>query len=103
MPPAHKLFLFSTPLHSPSLSLQVLTDYEALPRVFHNIENSAVRRCATTGATQLVQTCRWSFLLFRCACCGGACLSVVQAGMLQRQGRGTCGTTSTTPPLCPPL
>ena len=47
--------------------LQVLTDYEALPRVFHNIESSAVRTCGATGATQLVQTCKWAFLVFRCA------------------------------------
>jgi hypothetical protein len=44
---------------------QVLTDYEALPRVFHNIDSSAVRHCEQTGGKQLVQTCKWAFLVFR--------------------------------------
>ena len=46
---------------------QVLTDYEALTRVFHNVQSSAVRTCAHTGAKQLVQTCKWAFLVFRWA------------------------------------
>ncbi|EFN51735.1 expressed protein [Chlorella variabilis] len=48
----------------PNVVYQVLTDYEALTRVFHNVQSSAVRTCAHTGAKQLVQTCKWAFLVF---------------------------------------
>lgn len=44
----------------------MLTDYEALPRVFHNIETSRVRQAPGADALQLVQTCKWAFLVFRC-------------------------------------
>lgn len=49
---------------SPDTVYQVLTDYESLPRVFQNIESSSVRRCKQTGGKQLVQTCKWAFLVF---------------------------------------
>ncbi|PRW59177.1 hypothetical protein C2E21_2638 [Chlorella sorokiniana] len=43
---------------------RVLTDYEALPRVFHNVETSQVRHDEASGSKQLVQTCKWAFLMF---------------------------------------
>ncbi|KAL4860208.1 hypothetical protein ACK3TF_000398 [Chlorella vulgaris] len=51
-------------LAPPELVYQVLTDYDALPRVFHNVDSSALRRCSVTGQKQMVQTCRWAFLVF---------------------------------------
>lgn len=49
---------------SPDTVYQVLTDYDSLPRVFHNVEASMVRQCPDSGQKQLVQTCKWAFLVF---------------------------------------
>ncbi len=59
-------FILTSPPLATALR-QVLTDYEALTRVFHNIESSALRTCSHTGTKQLVQTCKWAFLMFRWA------------------------------------
>jgi hypothetical protein len=42
----------------------VLTDYAALPAVFHNIEDCELRVTAD-GSKQLVQRCSWRFLIFK--------------------------------------
>lgn len=49
---------------SPDIVYQVLTDYDSLPRVFHNVESSMLRQCPDSGQKQLVQTCKWAFLVF---------------------------------------
>ncbi|KAL4428584.1 hypothetical protein ABPG77_008896 [Micractinium sp. CCAP 211/92] len=49
---------------SPDTVYQVLTDYDSLPRVFHNVESSMLRQCPDSGQKQLVQTCKWAFLVF---------------------------------------
>ncbi|PSC75636.1 hypothetical protein C2E20_1411 [Micractinium conductrix] len=49
---------------APETVYQVLTDYEALPRVFHNIDEAELRYCGETGQKQLAQTCKWAFLVF---------------------------------------
>lgn len=47
----------------PEIVYQVLTDYDSLPRVFSNVETSALRH-TECGQKQLVQTCKWAFLVF---------------------------------------
>ncbi|KAL4434386.1 hypothetical protein ABPG75_000827 [Micractinium tetrahymenae] len=49
---------------SPDTVYQVLTDYDSLPRVFHNVESSMLRQCPESRQKQLVQTCKWAFLVF---------------------------------------
>ena len=57
------------------LMVQVLTDYAALPRIFHNIESAQVRWDQHSGGKHVVQTCKWAFLVFRWVACGrGACV-----------------------------
>jgi Polyketide cyclase / dehydrase and lipid transport len=42
----------------------VLTDYKALPRVFHNVEECSIQ-WSDDGQKQLSQRCSWRFLVFR--------------------------------------
>jgi hypothetical protein len=42
----------------------VLTDYLALPRVFHNVDDCSLR-VTDAGGLHLVQTVSWKFLIFR--------------------------------------
>lgn len=56
---------FPSASRAPLPAAQVLTDYDSLPRVFHNVESSMLRQCPDSGQKQLVQTCKWAFLVFR--------------------------------------
>lgn len=49
---------------SPDIVYDVLTDYDELPRVFHNVEECSVR-WSDDGGKHLVQSCSWRFLVFR--------------------------------------
>ena len=42
----------------------MLTDYSALPRVFHNVEECSIQ-WSDDGQKQLSQRCSWRFLVFR--------------------------------------
>ena len=96
------------PVHPSIADRQVLTDYEALPRVFHNIDEAELRYCGETGQKQLAQTCKWAFLVFRrgpqgpgsaprwlckCASCASFCGGCTSVCLLLAWmcGRGLCG------------
>ncbi|KAG7667974.1 hypothetical protein Ndes2526B_g01610 [Nannochloris sp. 'desiccata'] len=52
-----------SPVH-PDIVYNVLTDYNALPRVFHNVEECSIQ-WSDDGTKQLSQRCSWRFLVFR--------------------------------------
>jgi len=47
----------------PDIVYNVLTDYNSLPRVFHNIEECSIQ-WPDDGSKQLSQRCSWRFLVF---------------------------------------
>jgi hypothetical protein len=49
----------------PHTVYKVLTDYESLPRVFHNVEECDVVRDRGEGTCAISQRCSWRFLFFR--------------------------------------
>jgi hypothetical protein len=48
----------------PELVYDVLTDYNSLPRVFHNVEECSIQ-WSEDGQKQVSQRCSWRFLIFK--------------------------------------